>query len=365
VLDGLGITQPQIPPDIAIAVASTATVGIDITNLVIAGETVRFTKQSNLIGTLPSCDQQFLGTVTIGSQNPTAGGSGPGMLVSGDSLFYNNVGIAQDLNVAGNLQASNVTADSIATAKLSVSGTLSTNGIVNSGNITTDTLTTRGDATIGGALSVAGDVTIGGSLIASGPSNVIASGNNSLVVNTTGAALSSGANNVVVNANGVQIAGDGAQVVASGANAALVNSTNHGVVVSSTATVVSGGTESTTLQVDDNGARFAQANTGAPVRVTGIANGTSPYDAVNYGQLSDLRREMATGVSATVAVASIPPLEQGSTAGLGVGVGTYLGRASVAVSGNYRLTPHSVFRVSFAGSNQGSAVAGMGVGVSW
>ena len=201
--------------------------------------------------------------------------------------------------------------------------------------------------------------------MATGPTSIISSGSNSVVVNTSGATLSSGRNNVAVSANGVQIAGNDAQVVLDGANAALVNSTNKGVVVSSAATVITGGTASSELQLDDSGARFSQTGTRAPIKVTGVADGTAPYDAVNYHQLSDLRHQMAIGVSADAAMNNIPPLEQGQTMALGVGLGTFAGTVSVAVAGNYRINPKSVFRVSFGGSNKGGAVAGIGVGVGW
>lgn len=74
-------------------------------------------------------------------------------------------------------------------------------------------------------------------------------------------------------------------VVSTTTDASLVNSTGHGVVVSDTATVISGGTTSTTLTLDDTGATFADTVTGGPALVHGVADGVVATDAVNKGQL--------------------------------------------------------------------------------
>ena len=64
------------------------------------------------------------------------------------------------------------------------------------------------------------------------------------------------------------------------------NGTGHGLTITDTATVITGGTTSTSLTLDDTGATFANTVTGGPARVTGVANGINQYDAVNAGQLN-------------------------------------------------------------------------------
>ena len=41
-----------------------------------------------------------------------------------------------------------------------------------------------------------------------------------------------------------------------------------------------------TLTLNDSGATFSNAATGAPTRVTGVANGAGDFDAVNVRQFS-------------------------------------------------------------------------------
>ena len=153
-----------------------------------------------------------------------------------------------------------------------------------------------------------------------------------------------------------------AQVQLGGANASLVNNTGHGVAVSATQTVISGGTTSTSLTLTDGGAAFANTTTGGPVRVTGVADGSAPFDAVNYRQL----REVAQGVASTVAMANIPQVSEGQTGMVGVGVGTFNGETSLAVGASYRFAPQAVMKVSLGlSANGGSKTAGIGAGWGW
>jgi hypothetical protein len=168
----------------------------------------------------------------------------------------------------------------------------------------------------------------------------------------------------VVNAGGVDVAGNGAQVTLNGANASLVNATNHGVVVSETQTMITGGTSSTHLLLDDAGVTFSNTLTGGAAKVTGVADGTSTFDAVNYGQLQAQDRLMSAGIAATTAMANMPALEQGKSFAIGVGVGHFNGASALALSGNYRIAPNSVFRAS-VGLNGRSNAYGAGASFSW
>jgi hypothetical protein len=115
---------------------------------------------------------------------------------------------------------------------------------------------------------------------------------------------------------------------------------SHGISINQTSTVISGGTDSTTLTLDDSGATFADTTTGGPARVMGVANGVDKYDAVNMGQF---RREVArlddriddaySGIASVAALAAIPPPVAGKNFSLGVGYGNFKSQNAVAVGG--------------------------------
>jgi len=153
-----------------------------------------------------------------------------------------------------------------------------------------------------------------------------------------------------------------AQVGLSGANAYMVNNSGHGVMVTADHTTISGGTSSTALTLNDNGATFSNTLNNAPVQVHGVADGTAPYDAVNYRQL----REVAQGVASTVAMANIPQVSEGQTGMVGAGVGTFNGETSLAIGASYRFAPQAVMKASIGlSTNGGPATAGVGAGWAW
>jgi hypothetical protein len=139
----------------------------------------------------------------------------------------------------------------------------------------------------------------------------------------------------------------------------------HGFVVNERSATISGGTRSTSLTVDDDGARFSSASTGGPVRVTGIADGRHDYDAVNYRQLKSVK----SGIAGIAAMTNIPLVEQNKKFALGVGVGHYDGATSMALGGSMRLSENAVIKASIsngiAGGTRKSTVYGIGAGLSW
>ena len=241
-----------------------------------------------------------------------------------------------------------------------------TNGIVNNGNIATTTLSTTAGATVGSNLNVGGTLTVGSGFSVGGATNTISNGSRSLVVDGESVRLVNGANKVVVGASGIDLAGNGAQIILSGANASLVNNTNHGVVVTSNQTVITGGTTSTRLVLDDAGATFSNTLTGGAAKVTGIADGTTNSDAVNFNQLQTLDKRMSAGIAATTAIANMPALESDKTFAVGVGIGHFNGASAMAIGGNYRMSPNAVFKAS-VGSNgrRNNTTYGAGASFSW
>jgi hypothetical protein len=112
---------------------------------------------------------------------------------------------------------------------------------------------------------------------------------------------------------------------------------SHGIEITQTSTIISGGTSTTTLTLDDDGATFADDVTGNPVKVTGIANGTSTYDAVNFGQLwSESKRldnridKAYSGIASTAALTAIPTPVPGKNVSFGLGFGNFESHSAIA-----------------------------------
>lgn len=119
-----------------------------------------------------------------------------------------------------------------------------------------------------------------------------------------------------------------------------------------------------TLSMSSSGARFSNAS-GGPVKVTGVANGTSKYDAVNYGQLQDVERLASRGIASVTAMTNIPQVEQGKTFAVGAGIGSYNGYQALAIGASGRIMDDLVFKASIGSSENGHAAFGGGVSYSW
>lgn len=135
----------------------------------------------------------------------------------------------------------------------------------------------------------------------------------------------------------------------------------HGIEIFDNRTVLSGGAHSTSLTLDDNGATFRDVQTGAPVRVMGIADGVGEFDAVNLRQLNDVKR----GIAATNAIANIPQVESGKVFALGIGIGGFDGQSALAVGASLRFAPSAMLKASVGGVNGGKASYGVGAAISW
>lgn len=141
----------------------------------------------------------------------------------------------------------------------------------------------------------------------------------------------------------------------------------HGLVVNETQATLSGGTYSTSLTLDDGGARFSNAESGAPVRVTGVADGRTDFDAVNYRQLKRTEKRLSAGVAGTSAMANIPQVDESRHFSLGVGLGNFQDSTALALGASFRPARNTVFRLSAStvGGVKESTVIGVGAGFSW
>ncbi|MEA1971304.1 MAG: YadA C-terminal domain-containing protein [Thermodesulfobacteriota bacterium] len=108
----------------------------------------------------------------------------------------------------------------------------------------------------------------------------------------------------------------------------------HGIVVTETQTTMSGGTQSSSLTLNNNGATFSNAADGNPVQVHGVADGTSDFDAVNFRQLE----KAYAGVASIAALAAIPAPAVGNRFSIGMGYGNFERMNAVAIGAKAAIT---------------------------
>lgn len=271
------------------------------------------------------------------------------------------------------------------------------NGTIVSGGQSGETPTTAvltlndGDAVGGTNLTIAGTAQVGP---ATTVLQVTSAANGSNVDTTLGAAgangrtttVQAGSNKVVVNATtgttvtGSFTANNGATVN----NGLIVNdgstlnggATVNGTLTANNAAIVKGdftassnaylGGATPTLTVTSSAVTVengANVNMGGN-QVHGVANGTTTYDAVNYGQLMDVRKEARRGIASASALAGLPALEAGKQYNFGVGVGHYKGESALSLGGHARINADTTakFGVGFTG---GDAAVSAGIGWSF
>jgi hypothetical protein len=111
-------------------------------------------------------------------------------------------------------------------------------------------------------------------------------------------------------------------------------------------TVLSGGTHSSSLMLNDNGATFSNNSNGggAPIQVHGVADGSASYDAVNVQQLNDVAQRSYRGIASVAALSGIPTpsLDPGQNFafGFGAGYGYYAGDNAVAIGVKAQIGEH-------------------------
>jgi len=234
---------------------------------------------------------------------------------------------------------------------------------------------------ISGSTFVDGNVYINGTLdfVSIGSANTIVIGSGTDTSTLAGATQGTQASSAilmkdstgtqtVVDANGklTNVSGVAAESTASVTLTNGVGNT-HGLVVTETQATLSGGTYSSSLTMNDNGATFSNSATGRPIQVHGVADGTADFDAVNVRQL----KNVVIGVAGVSAMSNIPQVEQDKTFSLGMGLGHFDNNTALALGGSYRLAPNAVFKASVATSaehnifDSASTVYGVGAAFSW
>ena len=233
--------------------------------------------------------------------------------------------------------------------------TVNTSNIAAS-NISTGTLSTTGDASVGGNLDVNGNLRVtgqtGGSVLGAGTAS------SSLIIMNKG---ETGAHASISGTGAITMTSGGATADQAVTSLTLTNGlgNTHGLVVTEKETTLSGGTHSTNLALNDAGAAF-QSSAGGPVKVTGVADGSSDYDAVNYRQL----KKAYSGVASVAALAAIPAPAPGKRFSLGLGVGNYMSQSAMAIGFKASITDNISFAAGAGLSNE-QVTSNAGIGYSW
>jgi len=185
---------------------------------------------------------------------------------------------------------------------------------------------------------VEGGMYVNGSLGVSGNIYTLNSAANaSLAIANNGLNITGSTNNVILQSDNNATLTDGSaqlNLTPTTGSLQVVNTTtgtSEGIDIGQTETVVSGGTHSTSLTLNDWGATFKNDGTGGPARVTGVADGESDFDAVNYRQLKEMSEKAYAGVATAMAMANIPAPVRSKRYSIGAGLGNYAGQTSFAV----------------------------------
>jgi trimeric autotransporter adhesin len=284
------------------------------------------------------------GTINTGSGNITTTGDVAAARVVGN-------GANGQLVLKGGTNSSSLTlTNNVATLAVGTATTPERNAIVVTGFVSGagEGATTDTTIAIGGNSNTSTTITSGTTTIGTSIAGSTVSGNR-VIVDSASARLVSVNNN-----NRVEVNNSGTNVYGSltANNAATV----EGDFTASTNAYLGGGT-GTEVEV----AAGTRVDMGRN-QVHNVANGTSTYDAVNYGQLMDVRKEARRGVANASALAGLPALEAGKQYNFGVGVGHYKGESALSLGGHARINADTVakFGVGFSGSD-----AAVSAGIGW
>ncbi len=304
-----------------------------------------------------------LTAATVNTSNIAASNISTGTLsTTGDASVGGNLDVNGPANLNGGANSGAIHINDATSGANNVSGinsltaaTVNTSNIAAS-NISTGTLSTTGDASVGGNLDVNGNLRVtgqtGGSVLGAGTAS------SSLIIMNKG---ETGAHASISGTGAITMTSGGATADQAVTSLTLTNGlgNTHGLVVTEKETTLSGGTHSTNLALNDAGAAF-QSSAGGPVKVTGVADGSSDYDAVNYRQL----KKAYSGVASVAALAAIPAPAPGKRFSLGLGVGNYMSQSAMAIGFKASITDNISFAAGAGLSNE-QVTSNAGIGYSW
>ena len=149
---------------------------------------------------------------------------------------------------------------------------------------------------------------------------------------------------------------------ANGINIQVTNSARkpHGLTIGTSKTTLSGGENSTWLDLDDAGMQLRNSS-GGPATLTGIADGKADNDAVNRKQLNTAY----AGIASVAALAALPQPAPGRHFSLGVGTSYFQGESGVAMGMKGSLTDTTQFSLGGSYNSAGEGLVNGGIGMSW
>ncbi len=268
----------------------------------------------------------------------------------------------------------------ISTVTIGTATTVHTNNIVGANN-NIGTTVAGSVNTIGNAGTSVNTLTGTTNDITALSTNTLTAGTNNVLNATQQNQLTGGTGNVITattGSNTITAAGGDNQVVTSAAGAATGTAiqgtgTTDGVSLTGTS---GGQTAMVTLGQDNRygaGTPVANFSTtgGAPIRVTGVADGIYDYDAVNMSQYNylkgvvyDTQKFAYSGVASVAAMAGIPDPAPGKRYNFGMGIGQYEGYRAVAAGFKGHVTDNISVTAGAAFSSMANTY-NAGVGFSW
>jgi hypothetical protein len=284
------------------------------------------------------------------------------------------VGVSGNTTLDGTLDVSGATT---LDSTLNVSGAATFQSDVGvSGNTTLDgTLDVSGATTLDSTLNVSGAATFQSDVGVSG--NSIFNGTVLIEDETTiRAVLNVDVGETTLDVNGVGMNlvvddgfGNTSQLEVTSTRVALTQSGsgftsevgNTSVIGANTATITGGGTS---MDLTNTGVNFSGPG-GAPVRLSGVADGIAPTDAVNVRQLGALESQMSAGIAGTMAMSQLPTIMSDQNYSFGLALGTFNGESALAVGGTARFENNMTVRGALQNSTAGGLGVAVGIGWSW
>nr|WP_301280510.1 YadA-like family protein [Collimonas arenae] len=110
---------------------------------------------------------------------------------------------------------------------------------------------------------------------------------------------------------------------------------------------------------------------GSERRITNVAPGINPTDAVNVSQLTNVQNQVGnvqriaySGVAMAGALSGLPQVEPGKIFSLGAGLGNYAGYTALAIGMSARLGQNTIVKMGVSATSSGTLI-NAGVGYSW
>ncbi|MEI6874249.1 MAG: YadA-like family protein, partial [Spirochaetota bacterium] len=353
--------------------ANTLTAGTSNTITGGTGNTVTATTGNNAIAATAGSNSLSANAANQSNSISAIGTSGVNNLTANATTGANNIeaktnnvgfATAGSNNNIGNANSSVNVMQGLSTTISSYNGGVKTNNsIVVSETKTADVGANHVEfgTLVTGGMYVEGSLGVNGDVYSLNPA-----GNVALTVANNGMSISGTSNSVSLTSDSNASTADAhTQLDLQPGSATLLVNTDsgvaHGVAINQTQTVLSGGTHSTSVTLDDDGAKFRNDTTGSAVRVSGVADGANDFDAVNFRQM----RTAYSGVASVAALAAIPNPAPGKTFSMGIGYGNFQGESAVAAGIKASIPDRNISMVAGMGWSREKYTVSLGLGVSF